>query len=127
MKYESELSNYVESLNLTPEIKTLIRQANFDIYSGPLFLDKDGEACSLFNEGATQFDFSAACDKISAALGDVSDLWIDTFAGGWQESEPEPFHEGDEFFNVNWEDWYHMDRSEVLAYIVGKELVSYVS
>lgn len=127
MKYESELSDYVESLSLTPEIKTLINQANADLYHGPLYLDEDGEEASCFDEGATQFDFRAACAQISQALGNVSDLWIDTFSGNWQESEPEPFHEGDEFFNVNWEDWYHMDRSEVLAYIVGKELVRYVS
>ena len=128
MKYDTELHDYTESLSLTPEIVNLINQAKVDLYYGPSYLDKDGEDCSCFDEGATQFDFRAACDKISEALGNVSDLWIDTQSSDWQTKEPEwCWKDPDGELCMEYpEDWYHMERDEVLAYIVGKELVRYV-
>lgn len=127
MKYDSELADYVKSLNLTDDTLLLIGRANYDLHQGPLYIDWEGYPTASFDPSGIQFNFRAACDKISDTLSDVGDLWIDTECGCWQESEPAPFHEGDEFYDVNWSDWYHMERSEVLAYIVGKELVRYVS
>jgi hypothetical protein len=120
------LDSYVSTLAIPDEITTLINQANADLYGGPLYLDADGEDCSCFDEGARQFNFSAACEEIETALGDVSDLWADLNAEDWNDREPEAEEIDGEVFKPFWEDWRHVERHEIIAHICGRELARHV-
>jgi len=60
-------------------IAALIDQANSDLYSGPLYLDADGEECSCFDEGAKAFDFKAAVKTIGEWCEQIDDLSVSCF------------------------------------------------
>ncbi len=104
---------------LGPEIVSLIGKAKFDLHYGP-------------SGGGLEEDypgFEKATKKISAALDDVvpSTLYIDIQAGGWSDSEPdweETDEEGQHVYHA--EDWYHVDRNDLIAALVGDELAQYV-
>lgn len=122
------LSDYVTSLNLSDEVIHMIELARHDLFYGPLYFDADNEECSCFDEGATAFNFSAACAKISDALDFVGDLWVDTDSGDWQITEPQwCWKDQDGELCMEYPElWGHYDRHEVLTHIVGKELVTYI-
>ncbi len=104
-----------------PRASNLIAAANWDLYQGP---HGDGEYPG----------FQSAVREISNALDNVGDLWVDVEFGGWCEREPTWHHDCSENDCVDscgddgqWpEFWAHVDRSDVLRAIVGKELVAYV-
>lgn len=98
---------------LTPEIKTLIAQANHDLYSGPH--TDDGYP-----------GFERACTMISNAL-DVGDTWVD-LEGDWVgDTEPEWEDPSDpESSGFMPEDFCLFERSDVKRAIVGTELAVYV-
>jgi hypothetical protein len=104
---------------LGPEIISLIGKAKYDLYYGP-------------SGGGLEEDypgFEKATKKISAALDDVvpSTLYIDTQAGGWSDSEPDWEEEDEEGVrSYHQEDWYKVDRKDLIAALVGDELAQYV-
>jgi hypothetical protein len=105
---------------LAAEIKRLIAVANADLFYGPNDQDDDAEW--------RYPGFVSACREIKAALADVSDLWIDTFAGGATDREPE-WCDGcdDEECTAQFpEDWVHYTRRDVIVCLVGSELAEYV-
>jgi hypothetical protein len=63
---EEELDSAIQSAReaMPANIAALINMANSDLYSGPLYLDEDGEECSMWDEGAKPFNFSKAIDTI---------------------------------------------------------------
>lgn len=119
---------------LDPEIRTLINQANHDLYFGPLV----GE------EGYP--GFTTACARILDAMGEVpvGGLYMSEVFEGWQEEEPSPevCSECDGLGMIGddtcdtcecvgevepcWEDWYQVSRDELMAELVGKELSKYI-
>jgi hypothetical protein len=97
---------------LTPEIRRLIDLCNLDLYTGPLYLDSEGERVSYFDEGAKQFPFVSSCDAIREALEDIKDIEVEvSYDAETDESEFERV-EG--------------TRKEIIRGIVGKELLRYV-
>lgn len=124
-----ELADYIASLDIPDAVQLDINRARTDLYFGPLYLTPDGDEASCFDEGAAPFNFSAACRRIGDALDSVAeDVWLDTFAGCWQTSEPEPYRDEDtgEVIDVDWSDWRHVEAREIVAAIVGRELASYI-
>ncbi len=112
---DQEIQQYVESLNLPNNIKTLISQAKYDLYYGPIVDDPEYPG------------FSTATSLISQALEDVNDLWIDTFAGSYSTSEPEPIEDDEgETIEPTYEDYLHLSRERVQQHIVGTELGKYL-
>lgn len=100
---------------LEDEIRTLVAQANFDLYAGP---------CQ--EEGFPGFE--TACKRIRKALSNVSDVYEDRFCGYFTESEPQGFEDEDgEWIEPTWEDWFQHGKRDVLAALVGSELAPYVA
>ena len=109
-----------EKYPLPEEIQMLITQATYDLYYGPWGVEEI--------DGYIYPGFASACDQISDAVDEVSDLYIDIQSGEAFEHEPEPWtdEETGEVVEPYYEDWYHLDRKEVLKYLVGKELATYI-
>lgn len=126
---ERELQEWANGqYRVLPEVaRKDIRRANWDLFNGP-----------GYDEGATRFNFTAACARISAALADISDVWVDIQSGeviaqepDWEATYEHEFME-EEAGSCNWpayhpEDYVHFERSQVIAAIVGKELAKYIS
>jgi hypothetical protein len=96
---------------LGEEICTLIHQANFDLYNGPSGVD--GEDEERLYPG-----FTTACRKVSEALADIGDMYIDPHIGILEESEPADDNDGCDYFRVT--------RNDLVKAIVGAELLQYV-
>lgn len=73
-------------------IKRLLSLAKVDLEEGPLYLDKDGNRCSEFDNDAEPFDFNSACRKIRNFFEDIGCLYVDE-DGCVHTSEPEGFTE----------------------------------
>ncbi|KGM36174.1 hypothetical protein [Inquilinus limosus] len=127
------IDEYIAGLEIPSNIKDMISLARMDLTNGPVYLDAGGEPCSCFDPYVKRFDFSAATDQISTALRDLVGPIYLTEDGCWQISEPEA--ELDWFTNDDGEveeiwvpapDFTVVDTSQILARIVGPELVRYV-
>ena len=127
--------------NLDEEMRRLIRQADFDLWYGPI-RDGGDPDCDEYP------GFTEACDRIKDALRDLPrELYIDADFGDWSESEPEPERceacdgqgkvtDGDErkceecsgcgCFEASG-DWWRIEYREVVEVIVGQELGEYVT
>jgi hypothetical protein len=140
--------------HLTPEVRKLISQANFDLYNGPVKDGAFGDPAEGDEEWSSYPGFSKACKLIAEALNDLpSDLYLDTDSDFVSEIEPQPekcqtcdgegtvgdddpTHEqvrkdkcsdcdGRGSFDPAGE-WYHAEPFEIRNAIVGKELSEYV-
>lgn len=119
---KSVMEEYEKSLQLSTRIKRLISWARYDLYYGPT-----PEGDDIDNTGEIYPGFSRAIDEIKDALDDVSDIYIDTMAESWSDKEPEGWQdENGEWVEPEYGDYYRLERSEVLRYILGKELASYL-
>jgi hypothetical protein len=92
--------------NLSSDIRTLIRQANFDLYAGPL--EEDGYP-----------GFVSACNKIRKILDDLpSIIYFNVDTGEIIDRELECGGENDY--------WQEIVKSQILGVLVGKELARYI-
>lgn len=103
--------------DMPKDIRELIDNANSDLYSGPLYLDSDGEPCSLWDDGATPFNFTEACDKIRNYLSDIDDLTVIDLVEPESEDDAEWIE-----IEIKIED----SAEEIRKALVGRELYSYV-
>ena len=62
---------------MSDAVKSDISRCNADLYYGPLYFNAEGEECSCFDEGARQFDFCAARDRVSDWADSVEDLRVE--------------------------------------------------
>lgn len=129
----------MEIWKTVPEnIKELISLANSDLYSGPIYLNKDNEETSMFDSDYDHaFDFVGACREIGDWMdGQVSDFII-TECGSVFESEHDFFkfyddlakddeREEDEEVSI-YPEYYKVEATEILHKIVGKELTRYLN
>lgn len=115
------IDHFREKGIITDEVNRLINCANFDLYYGPYEtgFEPDGD-------GWKYPGFTESVRKISAALGDVRELWFDSDWNGVLEREPEGEEIDGEYIEPFWESIYHLERKDVLRALVGKELVSYL-
>jgi len=112
---------------LPEDVKRLIELANSDLYSGPVYLDQDGEECSMWDDGATPFSFRKACDRIREALSDVSDVYLEDWSGCVLTSEPEGYEDEETGAWIEPDPYTLIEASALVRAIVGRELASYVS
>lgn len=126
---QQAINDWAKSIEaaLPDDVKKEISHCNSSLFNGPLYLDSEGEPCSMFDDcDKTAHDFSAGCKLIAAALDNddaVCDLYIDE-DGGVSTSEPE----GEEI-DGEWCDplpYTRVDRKQVIAAIVGRELAQHV-
>lgn len=110
MNKDKELGAWAQAWraeNLTEEMRTLINQANFDLWYGPCA--EDGYP-----------GFETACKWIRDALANVpSQLYLDPDCDDWTETEP--FELG----MIN-EEWVLLNRPALINALVGRELGEYV-
>jgi hypothetical protein len=85
MPYSLEIQEEIETLAswldaiIPPEIKRAISLAQDDLYSGPVFVDENGETCEWCDKGSVPFDFKAACREIRDWLDEnILDIKIET-------------------------------------------------
>ena len=113
MKLDRLLEAWAEewkSANLDEATRTLIAQANHDLYCGPLPMENETDYPG----------FTSACKRIRKALDDApSTLWIDVESEIACDTEPD----WTEHFE---EDHYKATRRDVLQALVGRELVAYL-
>ena len=101
--------------NMPEEIKTLISLANSDLYSGPIYLDEEGEECSMFDEGAKAFDFQKACAKISDWINaNIEDVKIEMM---------DLDEDGEE---ITWTERLEDSARQIIRTLLGRELASHV-
>lgn len=110
-------------------IAKLANNANTDLYHGPLYLDGEGNICSMFDQvegGVTAFNFSEACRTISDWCGDnVADMYYDVDCGALLSKEPQ----GDEDEDGNWIEplpCCEISRKEIIQTLFGTELASHL-
>ena len=97
------------------DLLRLIAQASQDLYYGP--------------SGEEDYPgFTSATRTIARRLGDVGDIWIDEDSGDVTDKEPSFCDCDDSECDADHGggDWYHYDRSDVIAMLVGKELAPYL-
>lgn len=98
---------------LLPErVQRLIDGANFDLHHGP-------------HHEPGYPGFSRACDIISRYVP-RGDLWLDIQAGVVLVGEPEPYVDGDEVIEPDWEDYAVVDAYTARKAILG-DLAAYVN
>lgn len=113
---EEELNYAIESAReaMPENIAELINMANSDLYSGPLYLDEDGEECSMWDEGAKPFNFSKAIDTI----GD----WIFTNIESVRVQMFDTDEDGEE---VSWFETIQDSDQHIYRALLGRELASH--
>lgn len=112
---EAAIDEYVTSLELPQRVRTLIGQARYDLFYGPVFDDPEYPG------------FGGAVDRIRAALDDVTDIYVETWSGCWQRCRPEPEYdeEGDLIGRAPC-DFTMVDAQAVKTSLLGSELAAYV-
>ena len=113
---EGELNSAIQSAReaMPENIAALISMANSDLYSGPLYLDEDGEECSMWDEGAKPFDFTKAIDTIGDWLSvNVESVRVEMF---------DTDEDGEE---VSWFETIEDSERHIRRALLGRELASY--
>lgn len=151
-RYEKVLEGWAKRWkdeHLTPQVRTLIAQANFDLYQGPINDGAVGDHAENDEELKKYPGFVTATRTIAQALTDLpSDLYLNTEMDEVLDHEPEwekceeckgEGHlidaEGNQercelcvgkggFEPAG--DWWHVEASDIRKAIVGGELSEYV-
>jgi len=145
--YEEALKKWVRTWrdeHLSEDVRKLIKQANYDLFYGPINDGAVGDPAEEDEELAKYPGFTSACKQIRDAIdGLPSDLYIDTDSGEVRDSEPEAERceacegegvvdgitceecQGHGGFDPSG-DWWHAERREIRACLLGTELVSYL-
>jgi hypothetical protein len=113
---EEELNSAIESTReaMPENIAALINKANSDLYSGPLYLDEDGEECSMWDEGAKPFNFTKAIDTIRDWISvNVESVRIQMF---------DTDEDGEE---VSWFETIQDSAQHIRRALLGRELASH--
>lgn len=115
LEYKQEVKEIAANFRANnPEVARLIRMAKHDLYCGPTYHNADG-MCESFDEGATAFDFTGACQKIRKSLDEIGR--IEEFQDVWSDADGE------------WDtvsDFIDGSDDDVKKEIVGAELYKYV-
>lgn len=130
--------------NLSEDVRKLIKQANFDLFYGPINDGAVGDPAEGDEDLAKYPGFTTACKQIRDAIDALpSSLYVDEETDEVRESEPEQETCGDcHGEGGNGEGicegcngvggfepagtWVHLERREIRSLIVGSELVSYL-
>lgn len=81
MNYERDIREYWTS-QMSEETRRTMSLAQCDLRYGPIYLDKDGEECSCFDDFKSVHDFEAACQALSQWCSDTLDtVYIEPWCG----------------------------------------------
>jgi len=113
---EEELNSAIQSAReaMPENIAALINMANSDLYSGPLYLDEDGEECSMWDEGAKPFNFSKAIDTI-----------LDWLSVNVRTVKVEIFDTDEDGEEVSWFEPIEDSAQHIRRALLGRELASH--
>lgn len=120
-----------ENTDIDVDIRHKISLLNSDLYSGPLYFDKDGDECSCFDFDLKpkQFDFTGAAREVMDYLRDVvpSEVYIDMETEEILTREPEGWEDEEtgEWIEPFWESIYHVE--DVYKTLLGRELYNTIS
>lgn len=115
-----------DKIELPVDIQKQISLLTSDLYSGPLYFDRDGNECPCFDfeNGARQYDFCQAAKNVMNYLREeVSDTaYIDMNTEELLEKEPEGWEDEEtgEWIEPFWEEIYLVD--DVYKSLLGGEL-----
>lgn len=130
MTMEKEIELEIGNAYLTPVLCNLINMANTDLYSGPLYLNAEGETVSMFDDDYTHaFDFVRACGIIRDALDRrlPDSLYYETWSGCVLTSVPEAYEDEDgTMVEPEPSELYEFDSQMLRVLAVGKELARHV-
>lgn len=129
--------------NLSEDVVKLIKQANFDLFYGPINDGAVGDPAEGDEDLAKYPGFTSACRQIRDAIDSLpSSLYVDEETDQVSESEPEVEKctecdgqggNGTVCEGCNGAGgfepagtWVHLERREIRSLIVGSELVSYL-
>lgn len=112
---------------MPPDIARLARLAEWDLYFGPI--------CGEDDAGEWP-GFVAACAAVSEWCDDnLGEVWYDIQSGGVLDREPEGYwidsenYDGEEvreWVEPFWEDYYHLEASDVKRALFSRELVVHI-
>lgn len=120
-----------EKTEIDVDIRHKISLLTSDLYSGPLYFDKDGDKCSCFDFDLEprQFDFSGAAREVMDYLRDQvpSEVYIDMETEEILTQEPEAWEDEEtgEWIEPFWESIYHVE--DVYKTLLGRELYNTIS
>lgn len=150
-KFMTHWSKTWKEDNLSPEVQKLIRQANYDLYYGPVMGESDypgfSKACSMIRDALENLPRTLYVDlDCEEAFEEEPDCIVCAVCGGdgkikkdtpfkllsWSSCEDHTTVECDNcsgngsFGAYELGDWYKLEASEIRGYIVG-ELLCYIS
>jgi len=120
-----------EKTDVSVDIRHKISLLNSDLYSGPLYFDKDGDECSCFDFDVEprQFDFVGAAREVMDYLRDQvpNEAYVDMDTEELLEREPEGWEDEEtgEWIEPFWETIYHVE--DVYKTLLGRELYNTIS
>lgn len=98
----------------------LLSMVNYDVYFGPYEQGHD-----IDNSGVIYPGFNEALREVVNNLPEINDLYIDTQWDYVTDQEPQGEQIDGEWIEPYWEDWYKVDRKEVLGILLG-EVANYI-
>ena len=121
----------VENYPVNRRIQRVASMANSDLWAGPIYLTKEGQTTSMFDDDYDHaFDFSKACGIIGRWVNDnlpTGTVYLDMDSGEFMDSAPE----GEEDEEGNWiepymECLYEIEPAEIRKALFGKELSAHI-
>lgn len=110
----------------------------YDLYHGPCFSCVPAEGIEAFTIDHYASDASdladidgtisetyvgPVADALRSFIDDLpSEVWVDVQCDCVCTSEPEAFEEDGEWYEPCWDDYYHLDRSDIVAGLFGKTI-----
>ena len=132
MDTEQKINQIIEEkTEIDVNIRHKISLLNSDLYSGPLYFDKDGDECSMFDFDAKPipFDFSRVAGEVMDYLRDhiPSTVFIDMDTEELFETEPEGWTDEDtgEWIEPFFESIFLVE--DVYSTLLGRELYNTIS
>lgn len=132
MYKDSDLESELRKIVRIPAVlDNVIDTLNSDLYSGPCYRNKYGEAVSMWDDepGIHQFDFTRGVTMVSEWLDNLpSTLYYESWSGCFLTSEPEGWEDEEtgEWIEPDYSEYYEIDHATMLNALVGTELAAYL-
>lgn len=111
---------------LSPRVQRLITLANWDLYNGPTMDGQDDDEDAADGSKVKYPGFVPACQEIAAGIAEIlHDVWVDVQTEE-VTSEPQSYHDGDEWVEPCWEDYALVEARHVKYVLLGSELARHV-
>lgn len=114
---------------IVPEnVQKLASMANSDLWSGPTYLDEDGEPVSMFDPDYVRaFDFPGACQTITEWCdANINPVYMETWSGYLVNELPEYEEDEDGCIINDPQDYREYADSDVKEALFGRELAKHL-